>query len=542
MTAKIPQKINRMVGRQLHHNTTRSLCALISGTLITLSLAPFSFWPLAIIACGILFVVLQQQSIKQSFWLGWCFGLGLFGTGASWVYVSIHEFGYTSIYLAALLTFLFCGGLAFCCAIIWALYAWLLKKHNVIVSNSHSMRFAMQTVSTQHLILFAAVWVCGEWMRSWLLTGFPWLFIGYSQTESLLAGWAPIVGVYGISFIICLSGATLSYLLLSHKNYYGSRSLLTAVALCWFIAIPLKHVPWTVPAEDNDENKKPRQVSMVQANISQHDKWRREFRQPTLALYKNLSEPHWQTSELVIWPEAAIPMYYQYANDFLDQMAAQATKYQSALLTGIPSRDTYSDLDSSSDNRYNSIITIGNANGVYHKQNLVPFGEYIPFANLLGNVLAFFELPASTMHAGNADQTPLTIQQWQSKPLICYEIVYPSLAAKAAAVSDVLITVSNDSWFGGSIGPLQHLQMAQMRALENGRYVLRSTGSGVSAIINPAGQILARSEQFEQTVLTGEFKLMQQNTPWTVFGYWLTPLLCCAPLIFQIYSKFNKLR
>ena len=525
-----------MAKRQTNHKVTRSIGALISGALITSSLAPFSLWPLAIIACGILFAVLQQQTLKQSFWLGWLFGLGLFGTGASWVYVSIHEFGYTSIYIAALLTFLFCSGLAFCCAITWALYAWLLKKHDVIFNNSHTLRLAMQSVTQQQLILFAAVWVCGEWLRSWLLTGFPWLFIGYSQTESLLAGWAPIIGVYGISFIICLSGAALSYLLCSRQRHYNNQSLLTGIALCWFIAIPLKYVQWTSAIENKDSDKKPRQVSMVQANISQHDKWRREFRQQTLRLYKNLSAPHWQTSELIIWPEAAIPMYYQYANDFLNPMAEQASQHQSALLTGIPSRDTHSD------NRYNSIITIGNASGIYHKQNLVPFGEYIPFANLLGNVLAFFELPVSSMQAGNADQAPLTIQQWQSKPLICYEIVYPGLTAKAAAVSDVLITVSNDSWFGGSIGPLQHLQMAQMRALENGRYVLRSTGSGVSAIINPAGKILARSEQFEQTVLTGEFKLMQQSTPWTAFGYWLTPLLCCAPLILQIYSKFNKRR
>ena len=166
----------------------RSLCALISGALITLSLAPFSFWPLAIIASAILFIVLQQQSIKHSFWLGWFFGLGLFGTGASWVYVSIHEFGYTSIYLAAFLTFLFCGGLAFCCAITWALYAWLLKKNAVIFISRPAITAAMQSVNSQQLILFAAVWVCGEWMRSWLLTGFPWLFIGYSQTESVLAG------------------------------------------------------------------------------------------------------------------------------------------------------------------------------------------------------------------------------------------------------------------------------------------------------------------------------------------------------------------
>jgi len=273
---------------------------------------------------------------------------------------------------------------------------------------------------------------------------------------------------------------------------------------------------------------------MVQANISQHDKWRREYRQPTLALYKELSEPYWKSSDLIIWPEAAIPIYYQHANDFLDQMNLLASQYQSALLTGIPSRDTYSN------NSHNSIVAAGNASGVYHKQNLVPFGEYIPFGDLLGNVLAFFKLPLSTMQAGNTQQAPLKIQQFESKPLICYEIVYPGLAAKAAAVSDVLITVSNDSWFGGSIGPLQHLQMAQMRALENGRYVLRSTGSGVSAIINAKGLITNRSEQFEQTVLNGEFRLMKQNTPWTLYGYWLTPLLCFSPLLIQIYKKFFK--
>jgi len=507
---------------------SRSLSALISGALITLSLAPFSFWPLAIIAPAILFTVLQQQSIKHSFWLGWFFGLGLFGTGASWVYVSIHEFGYTSIYLAAFLTFLFCGGLAFCCAITWALYAWLLKKNAVIFISRPAITAAMQSVNSQQLILFAAVWVCGEWMRSWLLTGFPWLFIGYSQTESVLAGWAPIVGVYGISFIICISGAVISHLLFSRQDLHALRSLLTAVALCWFIAIPLKYVQWTLPAGE------PQQVSMVQANISQHDKWRREYRQPTLALYKGLSEPYWKSSDLVIWPEAAIPIYYQHANDFLDQMDLLASQYQSALLTGIPSRDTYSN------NSHNSIVAAGNASGVYHKQNLVPFGEYIPFGDLLGNVLAFFKLPLSTMQAGNTQQAPLKIQQFESKPLICYEIVYPGLAAKAAAVSDVLITVSNDSWFGGSIGPLQHLQMAQMRALENGRYVLRSTGSGVSAIINAKGLITNRSEQFEQTVLNGEFRLMKQNTPWTLYGYWLTPLLCFAPLLHRIFRKFNK--
>lgn len=497
--------------------------ALTSGALITLSLAPFNYWPLAVISAAILFTLLQQRDksgpIKQAALLGWLFGLGLFGSGASWVYVSIHEFGYTSIPLAAFLTFLFCGGLAICCAITWAAYAWL--------NTSSNMQNQGHTQNLWKALLFAAIWVWGEWMRSWLLTGFPWLFIGYSQTETVLASWASIIGVYGISFIICFSGATLGILISARKNLTSAAAPTTLAITFWVIAIPLS----TSPAEQR--NSKPLKVSMVQANISQHKKWQRESLQPTMDLYAALSEPHWSDSELIIWPEAAIPTYYQYANEFIDVLHARALQTNSALLTGIPSRDTHSD------NSYNSVITVGNASGVYHKQNLVPFGEYIPFATIAANILDFFALPVSSMTAGHRDQPALTIQDWQSKPLICYEIVYPGLAAKAAAISDVLITVSNDSWFGASIGPLQHLQMAQMRALENQRYVLRSTGNGVSAVIAPNGKILAKTRQFERMVLTADFYLLSNITPWTRAGYWLTPLFFSAILLLALVKKLR---
>lgn len=501
--------------------------ALTSGVLVTLSLAPFNYWPLALISTAILFTLLQQRDksrpIKQAALLGWLFGLGLFGSGASWVYVSIHEFGYTSIPLAAFLTFLFCGGLAICCAITWGVYAWLN-------TSSHKQEQKQKPNRAQNLwtiLLFAAIWVWGEWMRSWLLTGFPWLFIGYSQTETVLASWASIFGVYGISFIICFSGAALSTLITARKKLSTAAAPITLAITLWLIAIPLS----TSPTEQT--NSKPLKVSMVQANISQHEKWQRENLQPTMDLYTALSEQHWNDSELIIWPEAAIPTYYQYANEFIEVIQARALQTNSALLTGIPSRDTHSD------SSYNSVITVGNASGVYHKQNLVPFGEYIPFAAIAANILDFFALPVSSMTAGHPDQAALSIQGWQSKPLICYEIVYPGLAAKAAAISDVLITISNDSWFGASIGPLQHLQMAQMRALENQRYVLRSTGNGVSAVIGPDGKILAKTPQFERTVLSAEFYLLNNITPWTRAGYWLTPLFLSAILLFALLKKFR---
>ena len=255
-----------------------------------------------------------------------------------------------------------------------------------------------------------------------------------------------------------------------------------------------------------------------------------------MALYRELSEPHWAKSDLLIWPEAAIPTYYQYANHFLDQMHSKAIAHDAALITGIPTRPTYSD------NAFNSIVSAGNASGIYHKQRLVPFGEYVPFAATIGNIMAFFELPMSTMSAGEKDQAPISIHNWQSRPLICYEVVYPNLAAQAAQLSDVLITISNDSWFGASIGPLQHLQMAQMRALENGRYVLRGTGNGVSAIINHKGKVVSRSEQFKQQVVSGTFYITRGKTPWTTMGYYLVPRLIAAALVLFAAAALRNAR
>ena len=189
---------------------------------------------------------------------------------------------------------------------------------------------------------------------------------------------------------------------------------------------------------------------------------------------------------------------------------------------------------------HNSVIALGSGSGIYHKQRLVPFGEYVPLEFISGKIMSIFELPLSSMSPGKNNQSALDIGNWKSRPLICYEIVYPELTAKTARLSDVLITVSNDSWFGASIGPIQHLQMAQMRALENGRYLLRGTSNGVSAIVNHKGAIIASSKQFKQEVLSGNFYLAHGLTPWSAFGYWFIYWL--SPAIFFIAWLMHKHR
>tara|TARA_A100000164_G_scaffold378352_1_gene419704 strand:- start:3680 stop:5284 length:1605 start_codon:yes stop_codon:yes gene_type:complete len=495
--------------------------SIASGIGITLSLAPFNYWPLAILSAGCLFLLMQGKNIRQAAIFGWLFGLGLFGSGASWVYVSIHDFAYTSTAMAAFLTALFCACLALFCALTWGFYLWVLNGFKFTTINKNKTSYG----SWLPVLLFASIWVLGEWLRSWLLTGFPWLFVGYSQTESILSPWASIVGVYGISFIIVASGAQIAVLgnRFIRKNISGSAqandtqkiaAVSISLLIVWLLPVAVAFPSWT------EKNDRAITVSMVQANISQHDKWQRKYRQQHLALYLRLTDPHWQSSDVIIWPEAAIPIFHDRAFALLDTLNDRANSNQSAFITGIPTRD----LNSSS--RYNSLIALGTGKGSYQKQKLVPFGEYIPFVNVLGNLLAFFDLPVAVMSAGDPKQSPLEIDGWRAQPLICYEVVYPNFTAKAAANSQVLITVSNDSWFGRSIGPLQHLQMAQMRAIENQQYVLRSTGNGVTAIIDPNGNITQRSEQFEQAVVSGEFFTISGQTPWTRYGYWLIPSLC----------------
>jgi apolipoprotein N-acyltransferase len=186
------------------------------------------------------------------------------------------------------------------------------------------------------------------------------------------------------------------------------------------------------------------------------------------------------------------------------------------------------------------VIALGHGQGVYHKQHLVPFGEYVPLESQLRGLIAFFDLPMSAFSSGPADQPPLRAGAYRVAPFICYEVVYPELVARSARNSDLLLTISNDSWFGKSIGPLQHLQMAQMRALENGRYMIRGTNNGVSAIIDQRGQIVERTDQFVEATLTGEVEMMLGNTPFGSFG--VTPIIAgcgiALLLMFLMYLGF----
>jgi apolipoprotein N-acyltransferase len=306
---------------------------------------------------------------------------------------------------------------------------------------------------------------------------------------------------------------------------FAPAAPIALVILLWGAGWWLQGVTWVQPRGTALT------VALVQANIPQSVKWDPDSFRSTLDLYRELSAPHWQHSDIVFWPEAAIPAFYSNVQDYFDSQAELAARFGHTLIAGVPSR-------APSGAAYNSAIALGNGSGFYHKQHLVPFGEYVPLEQLLRGAIQFFDLPMSDFAAGPNAQAPLHAGATSFAPYICYEVVYGDLVRHARA--DVLLTLSNDAWFGHSIGPLQHLQMAQMRALELGRYMVRATGNGVTALIDERGRITARALQFERTVLTGSIQPFTGLTPfarygsWPILGFCLLTLATCL-----IISRFR---
>ena len=477
-----------------------NLLAVAAGALTSLALAPFDIWPLALIAVGLFYLGLRELGPRQALGRGWCYGFGLYGAGTSWIYVSINTYGGASPLLATLLL------VAFFAAIAWffALPAWLwarwLRRSEAPLADA---------------LCFAALWVLQEAFRGWFLTGFPWLYSGYSQLDGPLAGLAPVGGVWLISFVLALSAALLCNL---HRLRARPSFLAAGAALLlapWAIGLALKDHAWTSPAGA------PLKVAALQGNVEQDLKWDPAHIDAQLALYRDMSLTS-KPVDLLVWPETAVPILKDQAQGYIDMMGRFASDRHGALITGVPVRQ----VEQGQRRYYNGITVSGEGEGTYLKQKLVPFGEYVPLQDMLRGVIAFFDLPMSDFARGPADQAMLQAKGYKIAPYICYEVVYPEFAASLAARSDILLTISNDTWFGTSIGPLQHLQMAQMRALEAGRWMIRATNNGVTGLIDPFGRITAQVPQFERAILYGEVVPMQQLTPYLQWRSWPLAVVC----------------
>ncbi|MFD1218378.1 apolipoprotein N-acyltransferase [Microbulbifer celer] len=486
---------------------TASVIGAVAGGLLTLSLAPFNYWWCSLLSITIFAWLLAPGSFRnddantrftarRGLWIAFCYGFGLFVTGGSWVYVSITDFGNSSPFLGVVLT----GAFVTIMGLLFALPFAAIGRFR-----ARPLSFALA---------FAALWFISEWCRTWVFTGFPWLFAGYGHLETWLAGWAPLGSVYGIGILLAFTAAVIALALrgaLTPLHAPASVALIATALIPWPVGLALKETQWTTPEDDVAR------LGLVQANVPQEKKWLPEFRGETIRRYHTATEAlHKQDVDVIIWPEAALPLLYHQAPNLMEALQRNAEETDTDLITGVL-------YDTEQDQRriiHNSAAVFGHEQQVYHKRHLVPFGEYVPLEDWIRGTIEFFNLPTSFIRPGPEGQQPLRAGALSWAPLICYEIVYPQLVASSAGAADVLLTLSNDAWFGRSIGPLQHMQMAQMRALETQRYLVRGTNTGVTAIVAPDGRILQQLPQFEQATLTGEVQGRTGFTPFMHYGVW----------------------
>ena len=462
-----------------------ALTALL-GALGALGFAPFGLFPLTLLMLAGLVDCWRQSATPRAAALsGFAFGLGFFLTGVSWVFVSMHDFGGMPAPLAAVATLLFCALLALFPAA--AGYLFLRLKSGVWWRDA---------------LLAAAAWTFSEWLRGWVFTGFPWLAVGYAQTPpSPLAGFAPLLGVYGVSFLSMWLAALLALAWMKRHRLIPAAAIALVLLTLGF---GLARVEWTQAAAREIS------VSLLQGNIEQSLKWKPELLQQSLAVYLKLAREN--PAQLIILPETALPTTFdQLPRDYLRQLTS-ATANGGDVLLGIVTRDEH--------NRYyNSAVGINASTGDlqrYSKSHLVPFGEFTP--PTFAWTLALLAIPMSDFSRGQADQPPLMLAGEQVMPNICYEDVFGEEIIRALPQATLLINLSNTAWFGNSWAQPQHLQIAQMRALESGRVMLRATNTGMTAVVSPRGEIEQTLPPFTTGALKAKVRGHSGLTPYARWG------------------------
>lgn len=504
------------------------LALLLAGLSNTFAFAPYDWHALPLFTMTVLAVALTNAaSKKQAFWYGWCYGVGWFGLGVSWVHVSIATFGGMPLLasisiMAALVVYL-------------ALFPGLAGLLSCWLSTRTPWLFPA---------LLAASWTLAENLRSWVFTGFPWLSLGYSQTDGWLQPYAPLIGETGITFVLVFTAAAMARVLPALRQAAPLQrpvSLQLAVAVLLYASAPL----WT-SLQGWQLTGNSQQVALVQGNIQQELRWAPEQELPTMKKYMALSREFMQDT-LMIWPEAAVPQIEPLAQAYLINLDILALEKNAAVITGILDYKRNGDA-------YNGMIVLGkqdNSTASYHyktsnryqKHHLLPIGEFVPFERWLRDVAPFFNLPNSSFARGQWQQPNLIAKQQQLLPALCFEIAFPrQIAANFAADTDFLLTVSNDAWFGDSIGPWQHLEIARMRALEFGRPLLRATNNGITAAIGADGKVLGQLPQFQEGVLQLKVPQSSGMTLYSRVGDW--PLYLLTLLLFSLSlwrcSRFNK--
>lgn len=464
--------------------------------------APVNFYPLALAAPAVLaHLWLGAGRARDSAWIGFAFGMGLFTAGVSWVYVSLSVFGGMPAAIAAFATLVYCAFLS------WPLALAGYVQHRLPASES-----------TRVLCVMPAVWMLAEMLRGLGFTGFPWLVLGYSATDSPLAGYAPIAGVYGLSLVaVMCAGLLLQFV--SRPRRAASFGLLVAILGGGAL---LREVEWT------QRSGEPVTAALLQGNVAQDMKFDPERYAKTLETYERLALP--SKAKLIVLPETALPRFLDRIEPaYLAGLEAIAKRNGGDVLVGVPYRTGPARF-------FNSVISLGvSPPQIYSKVHLVPFGEFVlPGFGWIVNLL---QIPMSDFSSGETMQRPLAIAGQKVAINICYEDVFGEEIIRPLPEATLLVNVSNMAWFGDSLAPAQHLQMARMRTIETGRAMLAATNTGMTAAIDRDGRVLDQLPQYVEGRLDALVSGYAGATPYSRLGNWLALIVAGALIALSVLPR-----
>ena len=483
------------------------ILALTAGTVMPLAFAPYAVPWIAIPVLCVLFITLLNCSPQRAFIRGWLFGVAQFSISFYWIY-TIFKFSDLSVTGALAVASIMMVYLAIFPAIgLWlAVYSAKGKRYLLLLGT------------------LPAGWFFSEWLHTSISFGFPWMTLGYAQIDTVFSGYAPLIGALGISYLIALVSACVIMLFVEKKSHRFVVPLLVAIVVSGWL---FKQITWTKPVGN------PIQVSIIQGNILQETKWGEDIRIPTMQWYREQTL-HQLDSDLIIWPETAIADSLQNATGFIEGLKHGIQNHNTDIMVGL--------IDGKIEDRNYRNAILNLKGGIYHKRHLLPFGEYFPWPHAPSWVQKYLKFPLSDFIPGPAQQELIFAAGNQIGSSICFEIAYPSEIRKSLPQANILVNISNDGPFRNSTEPYLHHQIARMRALEFGRYVLRAVNTGFSAIINPRGENIAISSLSRSEIIKGKAQPMAGETPYAAFENMPILILCFVVMVGFNFAKPVKIK
>ena len=510
----------KLPGFQTHLSKWNYLLVLIAGAMLVFAFSPFNIYPLAWFSPAILFYSLSKaKTKKQYFKLSWMYGIGMFGAGASWPFYSLYFFAYEPIAIALLAT----------AAFVLIVSMLSLGSFGLLAS-----LFRFRPLFLKLLLFYPATWVIAEWFRSWFLTGFPWLYLGNTQIDTFFGAFAPIGGVFAVSLTsVIIAGALLSFFLgnsvqrevhivadpkhqsvsdnaLVEERFGSSIRILSALVIVLLVssAFALQSINWTEKVD------KPLQVSVLQSNITQYEKLNPDTMISSIDLYRSMTLKS-MGSDLIVWPETGLfDTFDRHMGSLIEPLQKSLSKTNKTILMGGFFVNENQGVE-------NSVLAISADNRqIYSKRHLVPFGEYTPLLKYIRWLSKWIQLPYDNIASGVNDGT-LMVGDQVAQMSICYEDAFGSEIIQSLPLASMLINVTHDGWFTGSLESQQHMQIARMRSLETGRYMVRATTTGPSGIINEKGQLIATAPLNTKSIITGKVQPFSGATPYVRWGNWL---------------------